>query len=261
MDDDSAWRSAADEVEAAYLTKKVEAELEVEAKKVEKDKKEEAKLEVEEDKKEAGEDKKKAAEEDKKEEAELEVKAGEDKKVEAETYDLTDEMAEKVKTKIHELMSMSPYVGGLQRALKENQWKTFVWCSDGMEALGTDSETDSTDVNHLDGLKANQSYFMQLPDRETSGEVVSEGHLQMLKALQQLLNLPGPRANRRANMEYCEFTSLPADTDVGLPVNKARPRGDIITFINCSDSKLSIVTADKKGRPSVRLWPVVHVHR
>ena len=45
MDDDSAWRSAADEVEAAYLTKKVEAELE-----------------VEEDKKEAGEDKKKAAE-------------------------------------------------------------------------------------------------------------------------------------------------------------------------------------------------------
>ena len=169
--------------------------------------------------------------------------------MEAETYDLTDEMAEKVKTKIHELMSMSPYVGGLQSALKENQWKTFVWCYDGMEALGTDSETDSTDVNHLDGLKANQSYFMQLPDRETSGEVVSEGHLQMLKALQQLLNLPGPRANRRANMQYCEFTSLPADTDVGLPVNKARPRGDIITFINCSDSKLSIVTADKKEDP------------
>ena len=157
------------------------------------------------------------------------------------TEDLTVEVIQVPATEMTEILSNIPHVGGLNGAQAQNQEKKFIWTFLGAAELQTDLSTDSTDVVHLDALKAEQ-YFMVLPDRGW-GDHANDKHLRMSKALLQLLNLSehGSELNTE-NMEYCEFACIPADHGI----RGSEWRGGIITFINPSDSKLTVANVDEE---------------
>jgi hypothetical protein len=138
-----------------------------------------------------------------------------------------------------DILANIPHVGGLSGAQAQNQEKKFIWAFAGAEEIRTDLWTDSTDVAHLDALKA-AVYFMELPFPDRGGgDHANEKHLHMSKSLLQLLMLSpvgSELSTENMHMDYCEFACIPS----GHGIRGSDWRGDIITFINPSDSTLVI---------------------
>jgi uncharacterized protein YbdZ (MbtH family) len=145
-----------------------------------------------------------------------------------------------VRSDLQEAMQNIPHIHGLDMALAANAYKSFVWSFGGASDVITDEQIDSTDVEVLGALVSAKSYFMHLPDRMTRGDRVDPKHQQMSKAVQKLFVLVGPHAEK-ADLDYCEFTCLPA----GMGSRGSEWRGDNLTFINCSDSKLTVRVRNK----------------
>ena len=152
-------------------------------------------------------------------------------------------VAESEKTKMTDILANIPHVGGLSGAQAQNQEKKFIWAFLGAEEFRTDLSTEFTNVAYLDALKAAE-YFMELPFPDRGGgDHANEKHLHMSKALLQLLMLSpvgSELSTENMHMDYCEFACIPA----GSGIRGSDWRGDIITFINPSDSKLTILTID-----------------
>ena len=156
-------------------------------------------------------------------------------------------MAESEKANMKNILANIPHVGGLNGAQAQNQEKKFVWSFNGAQEFKTNLSTDSTDVVHLDALKAEQ-YFIELPQPDRGGGDHATGeHLRMSNALMQLLNLSERGSELKLeDMEYCEFSCLPADYGIRC----SEWRGDLLTFINPSDSKFKLTIASDNGDES-----------